>query len=64
MFEFTSSQLGIVESFMTFHLAEHNISVPFLLVGNTRDCNVSMERSHMNFKSLLIGRMFVTSAVY
>ncbi len=54
-FEFVSSQVGLVESFWRYVIPDLNISVPFLLVGHTRDPNISMDRSHMNFKSLLIG---------
>ena len=55
-FEFVSSQIGIVESFWRFLIPELNISVPFLLVGNTADPQITLDRSHLNFKSLLIGK--------
>ncbi|ESO91099.1 hypothetical protein LOTGIDRAFT_122343, partial [Lottia gigantea] len=55
-FEFVSNQLGIVESFWRFVIPDQNISVPFLLVGNAREPDVSLDRSHLNFKALLIGR--------
>lgn len=54
-FEFTSQELTLVESFWRFHIPEQNISVPFLLVGQAREPDISMDRSHMNFKALLIG---------
>lgn len=55
-FEFTSQELTLVESFWRFHIPEQNISVPFLLVGQAREPDISMDRSHMNFKALLIGK--------
>ncbi|XP_070194710.1 hydrocephalus-inducing protein homolog isoform X4 [Littorina saxatilis] len=55
-FEFVSSKLDIVESFWRFKVPSQDISVPFLLVGNTREPDVIMDRSHFNFKALLIGR--------
>ncbi|KAL8194575.1 UNVERIFIED_CONTAM: hypothetical protein K2H54_025175 [Gekko kuhli] len=55
IFEFFPKHLGITESFWTFTIPEHNISVPFLLVGHTTDPAVSLERYHINFHSLLIG---------
>uniref|UniRef100_A0A8C3T1C3 HYDIN axonemal central pair apparatus protein n=1 Tax=Chelydra serpentina TaxID=8475 RepID=A0A8C3T1C3_CHESE len=54
-FEFIPQHLGITESFWTFTIPEQNISVPFLLVGNTTDPSVSLDRSHLNYFSLLVG---------
>uniref|UniRef100_A0A7M4E0K5 HYDIN axonemal central pair apparatus protein n=1 Tax=Crocodylus porosus TaxID=8502 RepID=A0A7M4E0K5_CROPO len=54
-FEFIPQHLGITESFWTFTIPEQNISVPFLLVGNTTDPSVSLDRSHLNYQSLLVG---------
>ncbi|XP_075796761.1 hydrocephalus-inducing protein homolog isoform X3 [Pelodiscus sinensis] len=54
-FAFVPQHLGITESFWTFTIPEHNISVPFLLVGNTTDPSVSLDRSHLNYFSLLVG---------
>ncbi|CAH1779299.1 unnamed protein product [Owenia fusiformis] len=55
LFEFTPTELGITESFWKFVIPEHNISIPFLLMGDAREPNIAMDRSHFNFKSLLIG---------
>ncbi|XP_053255366.1 hydrocephalus-inducing protein homolog [Podarcis raffonei] len=55
IFEFIPQHLDTTESFWTFLIPEHNLSVPFLLVGHTTDPAVSLERSHLNFRSLLIG---------
>lgn len=54
-FEYTSHELDIVESFWKFVIPEQNIEVPFLMVGHAREPDVSLDRSHMNFKALLIG---------
>ncbi|XP_064315287.1 hydrocephalus-inducing protein homolog [Phalacrocorax carbo] len=54
-FEFIPQHLDITESFWVFTIPEQNISVPFLLVGNTTDPLVTLERSHLNFHLLLIG---------
>ena len=54
-FDFVSHDLGITESFWMFKIPEQNISVPFLLVGETKDPAVMFDRSHLNFKALLIG---------
>ena len=56
VFEFTSPHsLDVVESFWRFLVPQQNISLPFLLVGHSRDPNIAFERSHLNFKALLIG---------
>ncbi|XP_071959113.1 hydrocephalus-inducing protein homolog isoform X2 [Antedon mediterranea] len=54
-FEFIPNQLDVVESFWRFSIPEQNISVPFLLVGNAREPAISMDRSHINFRSILLG---------
>ena len=54
-FKFVPSQLGIVESFWKLVVAEQNISIPFLLVGNAIEPGVSFDRSFLSFKPLLIG---------
>ena len=59
-FEFVSSTLGHVESFWNFLIPELNIAVPFLLVGHTQDPSITLDRSHLNFKSLLIGKYLIT----
>ncbi|NXS60518.1 HYDIN protein, partial [Brachypteracias leptosomus] len=54
-FEFIPRHLDITESFWVFTIPEQSISVPFLLVGNTADPLVTLDRSHLNFHLLLIG---------
>uniref|UniRef100_A0A2K6GI20 HYDIN axonemal central pair apparatus protein n=1 Tax=Propithecus coquereli TaxID=379532 RepID=A0A2K6GI20_PROCO len=56
VFQFTPSRLDITEALWTFLIPEHNITVPFLLVGKTTDPLISLDKSHLNFSSLLIGR--------
>ena len=58
-FEYSASELNIVESFWTFTIPEQNITIPFLLVGQAREPDISMDRSHMNFKALLIGKTLI-----
>ncbi|KAM6223795.1 hydrocephalus-inducing protein homolog [Rhynchocyon petersi] len=56
VFQFTPYHLDITESFWTFLIPEHDIRVPFLLVGKTTDPVISLDHSHLNFSCLLIGR--------
>ncbi|XP_074055255.1 hydrocephalus-inducing protein homolog isoform X3 [Macrotis lagotis] len=54
-FQFTPHHLDITESFWTFLIPEHNISVPFLLVGKTTDPWISLDLPHVTFSSILMG---------
>lgn len=54
-FEFIPQHLDITESFWVFTIPEQSVSVPFLLVGNTTDPLVTLDRSHLNFHLLLVG---------
>uniref|UniRef100_A0A8C3CDK8 HYDIN protein n=1 Tax=Cairina moschata TaxID=8855 RepID=A0A8C3CDK8_CAIMO len=54
-FEFIPRHLDITESFWVFTIPEQCVSVPFLLVGNTTDPLVTLDRSHLNFHLLLVG---------
>lgn len=56
-FEYSATQLDIVESFWRFTIPEQNINIPFLLVGQAKEPDIIMDRSHMNFKALLIGNV-------
>ncbi|XP_070307131.1 hydrocephalus-inducing protein homolog isoform X1 [Odocoileus virginianus] len=56
IFQFTPSHLDISEAFWTFLIPEHNITVPFLLVGKATDPLINFDKSHINFSCLLIGR--------
>ncbi|XP_059848459.1 hydrocephalus-inducing protein homolog isoform X2 [Hypanus sabinus] len=55
-FEFVSQQLGITESFWSFKIPQLNISVPFLLCGDASEPAVSFDRSHVNYKCVLLGQ--------
>ncbi|XP_072403680.1 hydrocephalus-inducing protein homolog [Chiloscyllium punctatum] len=54
-FQFVPQQLNITESFWSFIIPEQIITVPFLLCGNTREPAVSFNRSHINYKFVLLG---------
>ncbi|KFV73572.1 Hydrocephalus-inducing protein, partial [Struthio camelus australis] len=54
-FQFIPQHLDITESFWVFTIPEQSVSIPFLLVGNATDPLVSLDRSHLNFHSLLVG---------
>ncbi|XP_072823786.1 hydrocephalus-inducing protein homolog [Vicugna pacos] len=56
VFQFSPSHLDISEAFWTFLIPEHNITVPFLLVGKASDPLIILDKSHINFSCLLIGR--------
>ncbi|XP_054435188.1 hydrocephalus-inducing protein homolog [Pteronotus mesoamericanus] len=56
VFQFTPFHLNITEAFWTFLIPEHNITVPFLLVGKASDPLINLDKSHLNFSCLLIGR--------
>ncbi|RKO94829.1 hypothetical protein BDK51DRAFT_29881 [Blyttiomyces helicus] len=55
-FEFFPETVEIKESLWRFNIVGHNISIPFLLVGQAMEPNVFMDRASVNFKSLLVGR--------
>ncbi|XP_067327017.1 hydrocephalus-inducing protein homolog [Anolis sagrei] len=55
IFEFIPRHVDITESFWSFSIPELDIVVPFLLVGHTTDPAVYLDRSHLNFHSLLVG---------
>ena len=54
-FEYTTEVLDLVETFWRFVVDNQNVSVPFLLVAYGSEPNVSLDRSHINFKEILIG---------
>ncbi|XP_032469168.1 hydrocephalus-inducing protein homolog [Phocoena sinus] len=56
IFQFTPFHLDVSEAFWTFLIPEHNITVPFLLVGKATDPLINLDKSHLNFSCLLIGR--------
>ncbi|XP_073081517.1 hydrocephalus-inducing protein homolog [Manis javanica] len=56
VFQFIPSHLDITEAFWTFSIPEHNITVPFLLVGKATDPLIHLDKPHLHFSCLLIGR--------
>nr|XP_025867468.1 hydrocephalus-inducing protein homolog [Vulpes vulpes] len=56
VFQFTPFHLDITEAFWAFLIPEHNITIPFLLVGKATDPLINLDKSHINFSCLLIGR--------
>ena len=63
-FEYISNHLDLRESFWRFFIQEHNISLPFLLVGHTTEPVVSLDRSHLNFREILIGKLRAFNFAY
>jgi hydrocephalus-inducing protein len=55
-FEFEPNSLESQESFWRFRIPKYDLTIPFLLVGNVSEPKVLFERSHISFKSLLIGK--------
>ena len=56
-FEYVSDSLDLVESFWRFFVPEYNISIPFVMVGHTFEPALSFDRSHINFREMLLGRV-------
>ncbi|ORY39534.1 hypothetical protein BCR33DRAFT_853320, partial [Rhizoclosmatium globosum] len=56
IFEFTPETIDLKESYWKFEILEHNIVIPFLLVGQALEPNVFFDRVSVNFRSLLVGR--------
>ncbi|XP_057292027.1 hydrocephalus-inducing protein-like [Hydractinia symbiolongicarpus] len=54
-FEYKFESLELTEAFWRFSITEQNISIPFLLVAFGDEPAVSFDRSHINFKQLLVG---------
>ncbi|XP_073785286.1 hydrocephalus-inducing protein homolog isoform X1 [Danio rerio] len=54
-FEYQVLNLDIAESFWTFFIPEHSLSLPFLLVGIANEPVVFIDRAHLNLGSLLLG---------
>ena len=55
VFEYLPESMELQESFWRFYIQEQNVSVSFLLVGVTTDPQISLDKSHLNFKELLLG---------
>ena len=57
VFEFVPETTELIESFWRFFIPEQNVSMPFLLVGTSSEPAISLDRSHVNFKELLLGEL-------
>lgn len=55
VFEYKVNTLELTETFWRFSIDNHSLSVPFLIVAHGVEPNISLDRSHINFKQLLIG---------
>uniref|UniRef100_A0A8D0AXJ9 HYDIN axonemal central pair apparatus protein n=1 Tax=Sander lucioperca TaxID=283035 RepID=A0A8D0AXJ9_SANLU len=55
-FEYVAEQLDTVESFWSFVIETLSLSVPFLCVGTTKEPLVYLNRPHLDFGELLVGR--------
>ncbi|XP_035521672.1 hydrocephalus-inducing protein homolog [Morone saxatilis] len=55
-FEYAAEQLDAVKSFWSFVIETLSLSVPFLCVGTTREPLVYLDRPHLDFGELLVGR--------
>ena len=56
VFEYRIETMDLVETFWRFVVENQGVSVPFLMVGYGSEPNVSLDRSHVNFKEILIGK--------
>ena len=54
VFEYIPDSDQLLESFWRFVIPEHDISVPFILVGHVKEPRVFLEKTYCNFNSLLI----------
>lgn len=55
-FEYAAAQVEEVESSWSFVLEAPPLSVPFLLVGVARDPLVYLDKAHLDFGELPVGR--------
>ncbi|CAJ1057505.1 hydrocephalus-inducing protein homolog isoform X2 [Xyrichtys novacula] len=55
-FEYVAEQLDTVESFWSFVIETLSLSVPFLCVGTAREPVIYLDRPHLDFGELLVGR--------
>ena len=47
VFEYLPEEVCLSESFWRFVIADHDISVPFLIVGSVAEPDVFLERTHV-----------------
>ncbi|KAL6104703.1 hydin [Pungitius sinensis] len=55
-FEYVAEQFEAVESIWSFMIESLSLSVPFLCVGTTKEPLVYLDRPHLDFGELLVGR--------
>lgn len=53
---FENSNSNAQESFWLFKIPQHNIEVPFVLVGSAEEPEVFLDKTHLNFNAVLIGK--------
>jgi len=56
VFECMPISLELVESFWRFSIPSLSLSIPFLLVANTVEPAINMDRAYLKFKSMLLGK--------
>ena len=61
VFEYTPDSDQLLESFWRFVIPEHDISVPFILVGHVKEPRVFFDQTYCNYNSLLIDHKGVQS---
>ena len=62
VFEFTPNSACLVEAFYAFAIPQFNIEQVFLFVGTTSEPNIVLDRSCLNFSTLLMGTKATASA--
>ncbi|XP_028813720.1 hydrocephalus-inducing protein homolog [Denticeps clupeoides] len=55
-FEYCAQDLELVESFWTFHIPEHNLLLPFLLVGIAREPVIYLNCTLLDMGYILVGK--------
>lgn len=55
-FVYRVETMELLETFWRFVVENQSVSVPFLMVCHGSEPNVSLDRSHVNFKEILIGK--------
>ena len=54
LFQFHAQHLGTLESFWKFYIPEHDLYVPFLVVCTANEPSITFDRSHVQFKPILL----------
>lgn len=64
VFECMPNSLELVESFWRFSIPSLSLSTPFLLVANTVEPAINMDRAYLKFKSMLLGKLLCALKFY